>query len=205
MPINGALVLRHDVDFCLESACRLAEVEADAAVSSTYFVLLRSPFYNLYSPEAQEFCQTIMRAGHTIGLHFDPQSVVSNDLETAVRHECEILSEIIGKYVQVFSFHRPTANKVDFTRRFPGLVNAYEPRFFNEIAYCSDSRGAWHYGHPLNHEAIARGASMQLLTHPIWWVYNGATPVEKLEAFLLDRQTSLRCAVAANSSLLSAK
>ena len=35
--------------------------------------------------------------------------------------------------------------------------------------YCSDSRGAWFHGHPLDRRSIKGGTAMQLLTHPLWW------------------------------------
>src|SRR6185312_17230429 len=48
-PAGRDMVLRHDVDLCLDSAVRLAEVEAEEAVQSTYYVLLNTEFYNLAS------------------------------------------------------------------------------------------------------------------------------------------------------------
>ena len=43
------------------------------------------------------------------------------------------------------------------------------PNFFKKIAYCSDSRGSWKYGHPLTKIAIKEGTAIQLLTHAEWW------------------------------------
>ena len=59
-----------------------------------------------------------------------------------------------------------------------------QPRFFSEMGYCSDSRGLWRYGHPLNHEAVEKRRSLQLLTHPIWWVSDFRSVQEKLLGFL---------------------
>ena len=47
--------------------------------------------------------------------------------------------------------------------------NTYESKFFKEIGYCSDSRGGWHHGSPLDHAALGEGRALQLLTHAIWW------------------------------------
>jgi len=53
------------------------------------------------------------------------------------------------------------------------------------MGYCSDSRGAWHHGHPLDHPAVAEGRALQLLTHPIWWTTGaGRDPAATLERFL---------------------
>ena len=48
-PLPGDLFLRHDVDLSLEAAVALAEVEADAGATATYFLMPESVFYNLAS------------------------------------------------------------------------------------------------------------------------------------------------------------
>ena len=43
------LILRHDIDISLESALKMATFEASKKFYSTYFILLRSDLYNIYS------------------------------------------------------------------------------------------------------------------------------------------------------------
>ena len=50
-PGDGDLLLRHDVDLSLDAALRMAELEADAGATATYFLMTESVFYNLASPE----------------------------------------------------------------------------------------------------------------------------------------------------------
>jgi hypothetical protein len=45
------LVLRHDIDFCVQAAREMALIEAEKKLTSTYFFLLRTPFYNLFAAE----------------------------------------------------------------------------------------------------------------------------------------------------------
>ena len=71
--------------------------------------------------------------------------------------------------------------------------------FFSAIGYCSDSRGAWHHGHPLAHQAVAQSRALQLLTHPIWWPSTVSPgPLPTLDRFVSERDTLLRTELAAN-------
>src|SRR5687768_12246943 len=67
----GVCLLRHDVDASLEFATRLADVEAAKGVNSTYFVMLRSPLYNILSKQAVNDLRHLIANGHQVGLHFD--------------------------------------------------------------------------------------------------------------------------------------
>lgn len=50
------VILRHDIDNSLPQALRLAELEAEEGVKSTWFVLLRTDFYNPASAASQKLC-----------------------------------------------------------------------------------------------------------------------------------------------------
>ena len=83
-------------------------------------------------------------------------------------------------------------------RPLAGRAHAYQPRFFSEIGYCSDSRGAFHHGEPLAQPAIAEGRAMQLLTHPIWWMGEaGMDLTSRLDRFIAGRAEAMRTALAA--------
>ena len=51
---SRCVILRHDIDFSLESAVRLAEVERESGVSSTYFVLFARIFITRPPEEEQQ-------------------------------------------------------------------------------------------------------------------------------------------------------
>jgi hypothetical protein len=55
------------------------------------------------------------------------------------------------------------------------------------MGYCSDSRGGWYHGHPLDHPSVAQGRALQLLTHPVWWTLPAGEATAKLKRFLLER------------------
>ena len=93
------LVLRHDIDMSLEAALEMAEFEALRDVSATYFVLMRSPLYNLLTEENTNFLRQILALGHDVGLHFDAALYEGEItvLNQAAEVECAILEGFLGR------------------------------------------------------------------------------------------------------------
>ena len=67
-------ILRHDIDTSLTDAVKLSELEAAEGVRSTFFVLLRTDFYNPASAQSLKAIRRLREMGHDIGLHFDEAS-----------------------------------------------------------------------------------------------------------------------------------
>jgi hypothetical protein len=200
-PARRHLILRHDLDMSIEAALPIAALEAEAGVAASYFVLLRSEMYNVQSPSSMQALRSIGEHGHDIGLHFDASLYADDDaaLDRAAAAECAVLEALLGRPIATISFHRPARRLMGHAGRFAGRRHAYEPRFFSDMGYCSDSRGAWHHGHPLDHRAVATGRALQLLTHPIWWLDGtGATVQEKLDRFAHGRYLKLRAELGRN-------
>src|SRR5579884_2125901 len=65
------VLMRHDIDFDLSAARRMAELEAEEGVRATYFFLLRTEHYNLLSRDGSSEVLRILELGHHLGLHFD--------------------------------------------------------------------------------------------------------------------------------------
>jgi len=161
------LLLRHDVDVVLFKALPLAKLEAELGVRSTYFVLSNSPIYNLFESSSIALVQKIAKLGHWIGLHVD----ISPDLplwqiEDHVNSLFGTLKRLLP-LTKVVSFHRPSPMVKD--RKFRSFVNVYEPRFFSDIKYISDSRQKWLAECPCGVLKERVFPMVQLLTHPIWW------------------------------------
>jgi hypothetical protein len=190
-PSQKHLILRHDIDFDLEAAAKLADLENRNGYRAIYFVLLTSEFYNPFTDHARHALASIAASGHELGLHFDTSIHDANEtnLSDAAKTECSILEQLLGQDVEVISMHRPPAALVGKNINFANRLNAYAPRFTKEMGYCSDSRGAWHYGPPTESEAFQCGTALQLLTHPIWWISAGNEPHDKC-VDVLDRRNS---------------
>lgn len=196
---TGKLLLRHDVDLSLAHAVRQAETNGALGVAATFFFLVSSEQYNLCSAAGRAALAEVVANGQRIGLHFDAAAHPAEAIEARARAECAILESLAGCPLEAVSFHRPVKALQGREGDFAGLPHAYEPRFFSAIEYCSDSRGAFHHGSPLDREAFRRGAPFQLLTHPIWWMRDAeATPVEALLALVGEREPALRRDLAAN-------
>ena len=188
------IVLRHDVDMSIESALKMASLESDMGIQATYFFLLSSHFYNLNTYDSKSYLNKISELGHTIGLHFDasiyPQKKES--LEKAANEECLILEKILGKKINVISFHRPIKELQGLSGNFAGKIHAYNPFFFNEIGYCSDSQGIFRFGLPFEQESFLQRTAMQLLIHPIWWTSEKeGSNIEKLKNFLKNKNLKM--------------
>jgi hypothetical protein len=189
------LILRHDIDVCIERAVRMAEMEADMAVSSHYFVLMRSGIYNTLEPSSLRGLKRILSLGHQVGLHLDASNygVSIEELDKGAAFECGVLEAGIENKVSVISFHRPAPSLLGLSDCIAGRIHTYQPKFFTEMAYCSDSRGAWNHGYPLEKEAVKNGSALQLLTHPVWWVDRETlSVVDAIDRIALESDDSLR-------------
>lgn len=192
-PDSRHLILRHDIDFSLDAAAAMAELEHQRGVRATYFVLLRTEFYNPLSGAGLATLRQIAAHGHTIGLHFDAALYDGGRaaIDAAALREADLLARMLGSAVDVVSHHRPGPLGAGQPEHLGGRLNAYGPRFVRMIGYCSDSRGAWRHGHPLAHEAVKNGRALQLLVHPIWWQAPAMPPAQRLREFLLQRAAFL--------------
>jgi hypothetical protein len=201
-PASPHLILRHDVDMAVDSAVRMAEVEADMGMRADYFVLLRSDLYNPLSEHGERGMRRILELGHRIGLHFDASLYPGRDadgLDRLCAAECAQLESWFGISIGMVSFHRPAPAFLGLERNVGERGHTYQPRYFKDIAYCSDSRGGWHHGHPLEKVRAADRRALQLLTHPVWWDSKGGeTPAERLDRLAAERHDRYRSELARN-------
>ena len=56
-------VLRHDIDVSLKAAFEMAEIEHKLGIKATYFLMLRSPIYNLLSRSNHTYVKKIIDLG----------------------------------------------------------------------------------------------------------------------------------------------
>ncbi|HEX2763432.1 MAG TPA: hypothetical protein VHM92_06250 [Allosphingosinicella sp.] len=171
VPERRVMFLRHDVDLSLARAVRVAEAERSLGVRATYYLLISTELYSIASADGRRLTRRLVELGHALGLHFDATRYEGgrDALEAAAREECDMLERLAGAPVRTISFHRPAPELIGLAGTFAGRRHTYEPCFFHDLAYVSDSSGGFFRGHPLDHPAVAAGQAVQLLTHPIWW------------------------------------
>ena len=158
----------------------------------------RSELYNPMTNAGMKALDRLSALGHEIGLHFDASLYADDDaaLDSGAERECQALEAATQRHGGMISFYRPSQRLSGPPELLGGRPHAYQPRFFSEMGYCSDSRGGWHHGHPFDHAAVAEGRALQLLPHPIWWVGDG-TPQDRLRAFHRARSRQLDLELAA--------
>jgi hypothetical protein len=183
------LILRHDIDQSLDKAKIMSEIEADLGISSTYFLFLKSPFYNMFSYNGEECIRSIISNNHYIGLHFDYSKYsfhTVSQLTYQIKKEAEFLQSYFGVKVDSISFHRPL--DVDFFNKLELSLypHAYEDIFMDDYKYFSDSRGSWRFGNPLESIEYQEKKNLHLLIHPIWWNEESNTAIESLNNFKND-------------------
>ena len=197
-------LIRHDVDFSVSSALRMAALEADLGLSATYFLLF-SGDYNLLAPENSRFPRALTEMGHEVGLHYDSAAVAAFAPDEAVellRAQAVLLGMLAGAPVRVIARHSPSFGGRD-PMEGTEFINAYDPRFTTEITYISDSCGAWR-----DHAVEALGAdelpsNVQLLVHPIFWDDDAADRWTRLERLRLARLEELDVQVATVQAIWS--
>jgi hypothetical protein len=173
-PARGDLVLRHDVDLSLDAALRMAELEASAGATATYFLMTESVFYNLASAEGAAAVTRLRELGHRVGLHAVYPNAVLDD-----------------RFDPVVAWHNPDPEYM--TAPVDGAVNVMQEGWFDPPTYRSDSNQRWRFGCP--HEELRARAFpwLQLLTHPEIWVYPGSTMGQTMRA-MLDAERERRLA-----------
>lgn len=167
------VILRHDIDMDISSAVRIACLEQEERVTSTFFVLLTSDFYNVFSKENSKRLQRILECGHAVGLHFDPARYPETDgnaeaLKQKITAEARLLETVVGRDVRAFSMHRPGKGAAGGGLEIPGMADSYGKEFFHGFKYLSDSRKHWR--EPVDGiVASGRFPRLHILTHPFWY------------------------------------
>jgi hypothetical protein len=181
-PEPGDLIIRHDVDLSLEAAVRMAEVEAEAEVWSTWCLMTRSVFYNLASKDGEQALARLRELGGRIAHHAVWPHVDLDD-----------------RFEPTVAWHNPDRKY----RAMPieGAVNVMSAPWLDKAHFRSDSNQNWSHDDRTGrcpHAELERGELdwLHLLVHPEIWVYEGATMRETMESLLdaerLERYAQLR-------------
>jgi hypothetical protein len=200
------VLMRHDIDFDLRKARAMAEVEHEEGVQATYFFLLRTDHYNLFSKPGSAEIERILQMGHHLGLHFDCAAyrldATESELAAACRKEADALAAWFGVEVEIVSYHRPNAQVLTGNPRLSApRPHAYMARFMKDMKYCSDSRGEWRYGDPRSQPEFHARKPMQILIHPLWWGTTLSDAKETLATWLDGHTETLEDSMEANCAV----
>lgn len=154
-----AIFLRHDVDFSLEMAYDMANIEYDSGIKSSYMIYLHSEMYNALSPKGMGMIRSIYDMGHEIGLHAEGTNFI--------QEENKILEYIFKGNVFNYTFHLPGLRQR--LESFKYIRNAMKL----PLKYISDSGRNWRELCLCKH--INKDKLLHVLVHPEWWITNAGT------------------------------
>ncbi len=193
----GELIIRHDVDFDCRLAHELSLVEDGLEIKATYFFLVRSDSYNLFSRANADYVRSIHARGHRVSIHFDPTHY--QDAEEGFVSEKKLFESFFDIPVGVFSVHRPNEFLKNCDAPLGGVEHTYQNKYFKDIKYVSDSQGMFRYGHPFETDACKNMMPIHLLIHPLWWMFPVAeNNIDLLERFVAERTARFQAHVADN-------
>jgi hypothetical protein len=163
------LILRHDIDASLEAALRMAKIENDLGIRSTYFVLFSHKLYNILEKDDLATLKEISKLVHEIGLHYDVRAYegYDQDLQKTLEKEIDLLEHLLNRRVRSIAFHDVSiTDRRDPFSDLKGYINAYDPGFCRH--YVSDSCRAW-FLEDLSRLLSFSCRKVQLLIHPFLW------------------------------------
>lgn len=167
------VIWRHDVEFSPDVALKMAEIEANNGVQSTYFFQLHSEYYNLLERYFSDKLLKIKELGHEIGLHFDAHYYNINsegELDRYITQDKQYFEYVFDLKLNTFSFHNTNSFILSCTKeKYGGLINVYSDFLKMNYQYCTDSTGFWRFEvleDVLNDPNVQH---LHVLTHDAMW------------------------------------
>ena len=197
-------VIRHDIEFSVDRALRMARIEADdLGITSTYTVQLRNNTYNALSEKNIKAVREIQKLGHRIGLHQNPPNLSATKITENILKDIGVLEHYYDFKIDRFAFHRCGSNPELLEKyvKVPNKINCYAEEFFHyfkgnkpkdfRVHYVADSNHKWKYGHPLYVDYSVYPFRMQLLTHPYSWTEDGYNNMSNFNRLIKERNSEL--------------
>jgi len=202
--LENVLILRHDVDLSLEQSIKLAKIENEYNIKSTFFIWLRSPFYNIFEKKYSDIIYEIISMGHQIGLHFD-ESVYKieneKELNKFVEKEINLIETYFDINIYAVSMHRPSKWLLSNDIKLDKYINTYEKRFFKYFKYFSDSRRQWIEGCICKKISPEIYPKLHILMHPFWWVDKDISFNQRMSNFIRNKVDKLETDLENNISV----
>jgi hypothetical protein len=177
------IILRHDVDFDLEAAYRVALLESELGIKSTFYVRVDAYSYNLFSDHCTRRLQQMISLGFEIGLHFNPMrwpDANENELVEMAFRDMELLRLIVPS-IKSISLHNPSVH--GHYPMIPGVRNSYDPMIFTPEKYLSDSCMSFRGKDPYSHAILARENVVQIVLHPMHYADNPGTYKDRIAEY----------------------
>lgn len=177
---DKTIVLRHDIDFSVENALKMARIEFELGIPATYFVRLHAKQYNPLEYKTFRLIKAIEDLGHEIALHHEPDFAYNfHDPIEYTKREIESFNLLFDTRIEGISTHEPARRGImvneENIKQFPIKYESYFPVFTKDMKYISDSGCRWREGDMK--VWLEKGQEkLYVNTHPFWWFEN--TPLE---------------------------
>jgi len=188
------ILWRHDIDFSVHRAYKLALIEKSVGIKSTYFIYPHSFFYNIFEHEIFEILKNIISLGNNIGLHFDASFYgkiedQNPDYRPFIKYEKNILEKLFNQKLIAISFHTPEycIGPLFSKTKINGMINCYSKYIMNNYGYCSDSDGYWRFRRLEDVLIEAKDNKLQVLTHPELWTPTPMSPRNRISRCIVGR------------------
>ncbi len=168
LPERRFLLIRHDVDLSIDAAYEMAALESDLGVSTSYYIRLHCPFYNVFEQDVLKKILEIQSLGHEIGFHYEATfyEQLGMDPLNGILTDIEIFEKIPGRNIVSISQHLPSMCRV-FPELWDKYIDAYQPMLVRDIPYFGDSGRRWREGCIIH--KIGKLEKMHVLIHPAYW------------------------------------
>lgn len=193
---DGTLLLRHDIDFSVHRALRLATLENERDICSTYFINPHSRFYNILESDIHTRISKIAGLQHRFGLHFDPSfyfEINKQPTSGDICRERRFIEKTFDICVDAISIHMPSiVNFCNDNILIEGLVNVNSKFIRDSYTYFSDSFCTWK---PLSlYKELSKPSakSLHVLIHPEYWTQYKLSCDNKIERCLNGRTINCR-------------
>ena len=164
------IFLRHDVDCHLNNISKIAKIEHELGISSTYYILV-SGHYNILFEENRKILNTLIQLGHEIGLHYDLEHYPIDKSEwlSYLKWECSVLEKVISKSIKTICMHQPFKGEPDPFKSLSDYTHPHSPEI-GEVLYVSDSCRAWRNEELLSCFKEKSPSKVLLNVHPELWL-----------------------------------
>jgi hypothetical protein len=193
---NNFCIIRHDVEFSLIRALKLARIEKKCGIRTSYFFQVISDAYNSISDKGIKIIREIKKMNHNIGLHLYVNKIKKHDKKNLLKEtkkQILILEKSIGFKIDRLSVHRPPKWILNLKNNFfRPYIYSYDQLFFEntenikklkKIKYFSDSNHKWKYGHPLSKTNYS---CFQILLHPDEWSEKSSTIDQNFKKLIIE-------------------
>ncbi|MCB9892390.1 MAG: hypothetical protein H6832_09055 [Planctomycetes bacterium] len=178
-------LVRHDVDISPWAAERLATLEVEEGVRTTYYYRFHAPYYNLLDEKVAASVRRVAALGHEVGLHYEPGyfEALGDDPTEGIRRDIRVFEELVGFTTKTIAQHQPAQGPLlgEISKQH---ADAYQRELVRDMPYFGDSGFHWREGCVCT--KLGQHEQLHTLIHPHSWTISGRPWQDVLRAHAED-------------------